>query len=108
MMAHADYFVGSSTSGIPIIIATLRMTVYMKPQVMHRHQMQHTSPSYALTSCSLNAQDPFQTDVQVCTGLIPETLSAPRSAGTRHAQSIGVWSRHPLGIELKSPSIIGK
>ena len=38
MMAHADYFVGSSTSGIPIIIATLRMTVYMKPQVMHRRQ----------------------------------------------------------------------
>ncbi|BDA49890.1 hypothetical protein COCOBI_15-0180 [Coccomyxa sp. Obi] len=33
MMAHADYFVGSSTSGIPNIIATLRMTVYMKSQV---------------------------------------------------------------------------
>ncbi len=33
MMAHADYFVGSSTSGIPHIIATLRMTVYTKSQV---------------------------------------------------------------------------
>ena len=33
MMAHADYFVGSSTSGIPHIIATLRMTVYLKSQV---------------------------------------------------------------------------
>ncbi len=34
MMAHADYFVGSSNSGIPNIIATLRMTVYMKSQVI--------------------------------------------------------------------------
>ncbi|CAL8469526.1 g9067 [Coccomyxa elongata] len=33
MMAHADYFVGSSTSGIPHIIAALRMTVYLKSQV---------------------------------------------------------------------------
>ena len=33
VMAHADYFVGSSTSGIPTIIATLRMTVYLKSQV---------------------------------------------------------------------------
>lgn len=35
LMAHADYFVGSSTSGIPSVIATLRMSVYDKPQVPH-------------------------------------------------------------------------
>ncbi|CAL8469684.1 g9225 [Coccomyxa elongata] len=33
MMANADYFVGSSTSGIPTIIFTLRLSVYMKSQV---------------------------------------------------------------------------
>lgn len=33
MMAHADYFVGSFTSGISHIIQTLRMTVYLKSQV---------------------------------------------------------------------------
>ena len=33
IMAHADYFVGSSTSGIPTIIATLRMHLYKKSAI---------------------------------------------------------------------------
>ena len=33
LMAHADIFVGSSTSGIPSIIYALRMSVYEKSLV---------------------------------------------------------------------------
>lgn len=33
LMANADYFVGSSTSGVPGIVATLRLVVYKKSQV---------------------------------------------------------------------------
>jgi hypothetical protein len=31
-MAHADYFVGSLTSGMASVVETLRMTVYDKAQ----------------------------------------------------------------------------
>lgn len=48
MMAHADYFVGSSTSGIPHVVATLRMTVYLKSQVF----VCLLSPSHATAFCN--------------------------------------------------------
>ena len=32
-MANADYFVGSSTSGLPGIVATMRLVLYHKSQV---------------------------------------------------------------------------
>ncbi|CAL8463226.1 g2760 [Coccomyxa elongata] len=33
LMANADYFVGSSTSGVPGIVATLRLVMYKKSQI---------------------------------------------------------------------------
>ena len=33
LMANADYFVGSSTSGVPGVVATLRLVMYKKSQV---------------------------------------------------------------------------
>jgi 3-hydroxyacyl-CoA dehydrogenase len=33
LMAQADYFIGSSTSGIPPFVAALRIALYQKAQV---------------------------------------------------------------------------
>lgn len=33
LMANADYFVGSSTSGLPGIVATMRLLLYNKSQI---------------------------------------------------------------------------
>ncbi len=33
LMANADYFVGSSTSGVPGVVAAMRLVLYKKSQV---------------------------------------------------------------------------